>query len=348
MWPLLKMPTSRSMLLGTAMVTICHNESTFTVRALIDSGSEATFISNSLQKRLHLASKKVSARVSGLNNTISGRVQLVCSITIGSPRNKSLRVEAEEFVPPKLTGLLLSRSINSSIIKGLSNIPLADNNFYTSQKVDLLIGADLYPKIIVNGVKSKMFGSLVAQRIVFGWVLTGSVPSEETKINSTITQQRTQNHFCSVKITNFIPKQQQQRKHHHQQQHNSNQRNRNALAEPEITDRPLSLVNQWKKLKALSQHFCQRWKTKYLKELQKRKKWKHSQQNVQVDDLVVVRDENLPPNEWRVGSINKVYPGLDQRVRVVDIQTQRGLICRPQKDCHCTQSMLISYYKFTR
>uniref|UniRef100_A0A0K8UE80 Peptidase A2 domain-containing protein n=1 Tax=Bactrocera latifrons TaxID=174628 RepID=A0A0K8UE80_BACLA len=85
-------PTSRSMLLGTAMVTICHNKSAFTVRALIDSGSEATFLSNSLQKRLHLASKKVSARVSGLNNTVSGRVQSVCAITIGSPRNKSLSV----------------------------------------------------------------------------------------------------------------------------------------------------------------------------------------------------------------------------------------------------------------
>ncbi|XP_049307236.1 box A-binding factor-like [Bactrocera dorsalis] len=174
-------PTSRSMLLGTAMVTICHNESTFTVRALIDWGSEATFVSNSLQKRLHLATKKVSARVSGLNNTVSGRVQSVCSITIGSPRNKDLKLEAEALVLPKLTGLLPSRSINSSIVKRLPNIPLADNNFYTSQKVDLLIGADLYPKIILNGVKSKIFGSLVAQHTVFGWILTGSVPSEETK-----------------------------------------------------------------------------------------------------------------------------------------------------------------------
>ncbi|XP_049316322.1 uncharacterized protein LOC125779271 [Bactrocera dorsalis] len=174
-------PTSRNMLLGTAMVTICHNESTFTVRALIDSGSEATFVSNSLQKRLHLATKKVSARVSGLNNTVSGQVQSVCSISIGSPRNKGLKLEAEALVLPKLTGLLPSRSINSSILKRLPNIPLADNNFHTSQKVDLLIGADLYPKIILNVVKLKISGSLVAQRTVFGWIITGSVPSEETK-----------------------------------------------------------------------------------------------------------------------------------------------------------------------
>ncbi|XP_049301837.1 uncharacterized protein LOC125775364 [Bactrocera dorsalis] len=225
-------PTSRSMLLGTAMVTICHNESTFAVRALIDSGSEATFVSNSLQKRLHLATKKVSARVLGLNNTVSGQVQSVCSITIGSPRNKGLKLEAEALVLPKLTGLLPSRSINSSILKRLPNIPLADNNFYTSQKVDLLIGADLYPKIILNGVKSKIFGSLVAQRTVFGWIFTGSVPSEETKINgkgdgqnSTMTQQQTQNHFCSKINTNFIFLQQKPRQQHQQQQQQQDQTN---------------------------------------------------------------------------------------------------------------------------
>ncbi|XP_049306026.1 uncharacterized protein LOC125776629 isoform X2 [Bactrocera dorsalis] len=214
-------PTSRSMLLGTAIVTICHNESTFTARALIDSGSEATFVSNSFQKRLNLTSKKVSARVSGLNNTVSGRVQSVCSITIGSPRNKSLRLEAEALVLPKLTGLLPSRSIKPSIVKRLPNIPLADNNFHTSQKVDLLIGADLYPKTILNGVKSKIFGSLVAQRTVFGWVLTGSVPSEETKINGKGDRQNstiTQNHFCRVNNTNFIFTQQKQHQQKHQLQ----------------------------------------------------------------------------------------------------------------------------------
>ncbi|XP_049306025.1 uncharacterized protein LOC125776629 isoform X1 [Bactrocera dorsalis] len=225
-------PTSRSMLLGTAMVTICHNESTFTVRALIDSGSEATFVSNSLQKRLLLATKTVSARVSGLNNTVSGQVQSVCSITIGSPRNKSLRLEAEALVLPKLTGLLPSRSINSSILKRLPNIPLADNNFHTSQKVDLLIGADLYPKIILNGVKLKISGSLVAQRTVFGWIITGSVPSEETKVtgkdhkqNSTIIQQQTQNHFCRENNSNSISIQQKPHQHRQQQQQQQDQTN---------------------------------------------------------------------------------------------------------------------------
>uniref|UniRef100_A0A0A1XQH6 Protein dopey-1 homolog n=1 Tax=Zeugodacus cucurbitae TaxID=28588 RepID=A0A0A1XQH6_ZEUCU len=316
-------PTSQSMLLGTAMVTICHNENTFTVRALIDSGSEGTFITSSLQKRLNLTSRKVSARVSGLNNTVSGRVQTVCSITIGSPRNKGLKLEAEALVLPKLTGLLPSRSINPSIVKRLPNIPLADNNFHTSQKVDLLIGGDIYPKIILNGVKSKIFGSLIAQRTVFGWILTGSVPSEETKNKPTYVT-----YFNEVSLDNQLSKFQELE---------------------EIPKKPFFTVEEQYCDRLYSKTTIRNSEARYIVSLpfkvipaettfgasrhialkQKRKKWKHSQQNVQVNDLVVVRAKNLPPNEWRLGRITKIYPGMDQRVRVVDIKTQRGLICKP-------------------
>lgn len=82
-------------------------------------------------------------------------------------------------------------------------------------------------------------------------------------------------------------------------------------------------------LKAIHQHFCARWKNEYLKELQKRHKWKSPEINVTENTLVVVREENLPPNCWRLGRVTKVYHGSDNRVRVADVRTQRGVITRP-------------------
>ena len=66
-----------------------------------------------------------------------------------------------------------------------------------------------------------------------------------------------------------------------------------------------------------------------MKELQKRTKWQISHPNVEVNDLVVIRDENLPPNSWRLGRISQLYPGRVNLVRVVDLQTERGVITRP-------------------
>ncbi|XP_036346348.1 uncharacterized protein LOC118755629 isoform X1 [Rhagoletis pomonella] len=102
-----------------------------------------------------------------------------------------------------------------------------------------------------------------------------------------------------------------------------------ALAEPEINENPMSIVNRWQKIKAIHQTFCRRWKAEYLKELQKRVKWHSPQRNLEVDDLVVVKEDNLPPNEWRLGRVIRVFSGQDSRVRVVEIRTARGIITRP-------------------
>lgn len=67
--------SSRGVLLGTAMVKICHMGMTYEARALIDSGSEGTFISERLFNVLKLPFKRSYAKVSGLNNTVSVEVQ---------------------------------------------------------------------------------------------------------------------------------------------------------------------------------------------------------------------------------------------------------------------------------
>lgn len=73
-----------------------------------------------------------------------------------------------------------------------------------------------------------------------------------------------------------------------------------APVEPDISDENLSLANRWKCLRIISQPFCQRWKSEYLKELHRRSKWKYQKDNVQVNDLVVIKDEKcrLMNGEW--------------------------------------------------
>ncbi|XP_070142317.1 uncharacterized protein [Drosophila kikkawai] len=56
-----------AVLLGTAMIDVCHLGKTYRARALIDSGSEATFISERLFNRMKLPFRNIQAEVSGLN-----------------------------------------------------------------------------------------------------------------------------------------------------------------------------------------------------------------------------------------------------------------------------------------
>ncbi|XP_043659682.1 uncharacterized protein LOC122624258 [Drosophila teissieri] len=101
-----------------------------------------------------------------------------------------------------------------------------------------------------------------------------------------------------------------------------------AVAEPEVKEGPSSIINRWRRLKALNQQFCLRWKEEYLKELHKRNKWKFPTRDLQAGDMVVIKEENLPSNEWRLGRIQVVCPGVDGNVRVADALTARGVVRR--------------------
>ncbi|XP_059049420.1 uncharacterized protein LOC131844524 [Achroia grisella] len=62
----------------------------------------------------------------------------------------------------------------------LQNIKLADPQFNRPNKIDILLGADVYSQIIKEGVKRAPMGTLVAQCTTFGWILSGIVNSESS------------------------------------------------------------------------------------------------------------------------------------------------------------------------
>ncbi|XP_068147830.1 uncharacterized protein [Drosophila tropicalis] len=102
-----------------------------------------------------------------------------------------------------------------------------------------------------------------------------------------------------------------------------------SFTEPEIKDLVPPIINRWQRLKAESQHFCTRWKEEYLKELHKQNMWQFPCKNLEVGDLVVLKDDILPFNEWRLGRIHQTYSGSVGNVRVVDLLTSRGFVKRP-------------------
>ncbi|XP_065370999.1 uncharacterized protein LOC135963153 [Calliphora vicina] len=102
-----------------------------------------------------------------------------------------------------------------------------------------------------------------------------------------------------------------------------------APPEVEVLEAPISILNRWQRVKALNQRLCARWKDEYLKDLQKRNKWKYVRKDMQIGDMVVIREDNLPTNEWRLGRVDKLNIGKDGHVRVVELRTARGSIVRP-------------------
>ncbi|GBP06483.1 hypothetical protein EVAR_4610_1 [Eumeta japonica] len=84
---------------------------------------------------------------------------------------------------------------------------------------------------------------------------------------------------------------------------------------------------QWRASQALAEMFWQRWLREYLPTLQRRHKW------TEATDQSRRRGRHhrpaLPRNTWPRGIVERVYPGIDGQVRVVDIRTAHGRLRRP-------------------
>ena len=48
-----------------------------------------------------------------------------------------------------------------------------------------------------------------------------------------------------------------------------------------------------------------------------------------VGDIVLIKTENEPRNEWLMGRVTKVYPDEEGIVRSILLKTQRGAMERP-------------------
>lgn len=65
---------------------------------------------------------------------------------------------------------------------------------------------------------------------------------------------------------------------------------------------------QWQHVQSLANAFWKRWRHEYLSMLQPRKKWINDKDNVQVGDVVLLKDDLAKRNEWPIGLITKTIP----------------------------------------
>lgn len=79
-------------------------------------------------------------------------------------------------------------------------------------------------------------------------------------------------------------------------------------------------VKRWKRVQYLVDQFWSRWKNEYVHQLQSRSKWQDKRRNVQIGDIVVLKEENLPRNMWKMGKVVSVNVSDDQCVRSVKLQ----------------------------
>ena len=86
---------------------------------------------------------------------------------------------------------------------------------------------------------------------------------------------------------------------------------------------------RWRRVQHLSNEFWSRWRREYLNQIQSRSKWQSKQRNINVRDVVIVKNDHESRNMWKMGIVVETYPSEDGNVRKVNIRQNGSIYLRP-------------------
>lgn len=86
---------------------------------------------------------------------------------------------------------------------------------------------------------------------------------------------------------------------------------------------------RWRHSQVLADHFWKHFLTHYLPGLQARQKWRTEAAELQVGEVVMIVDNQLPRALWPVGKVVQVFPGADKRIRSAEVAVKDKKYVRP-------------------
>ena len=140
-------------------------------RALLDSASSSSFVSERLVKSLCLPRIHQTTTICGVAGLTRNSLQSLTNLTISSPRT-NCKVNITAIVVPRVTCDLPVHPVPTWT--HLNDVPLADPHFGTPGRIDILFGVDVFTSSLLHGRRIGPPGTPAAFETVFGWVLAGS------------------------------------------------------------------------------------------------------------------------------------------------------------------------------
>ncbi|XP_073963739.1 LOW QUALITY PROTEIN: uncharacterized protein [Choristoneura fumiferana] len=169
-------------LLATALVPVKDDVGNITVlRALVDHGSQATFISERAAQTLRVTRTPVTGTITGIGSTTTS-VKHSAEVELLSRHDASFQVKIKLYImSTRLTAKLPSSTISTNTWPHLQGLVLADPSFNQPGRVDMLLGVDVCAQIMKSEVIKGPPGTPCAQNTSLGWILFGNVQHDEKR-----------------------------------------------------------------------------------------------------------------------------------------------------------------------
>ena len=147
-------------------------------RAFIDPRAAMSLISSKVAQQLKLPLTKTQLQFSAVLATPCKSVKHITNLSVSTLQGGAA-VSVRAAVVPKVTGDIPAKEIDPvDNLPHLVGLGLADPTFYLPGKVDILLGSEVYPQLMVrNPLITGDASEPAAQETIFGWAIIGPVRS---------------------------------------------------------------------------------------------------------------------------------------------------------------------------
>ncbi|XP_055605572.1 uncharacterized protein LOC129753751 [Uranotaenia lowii] len=197
---------SSTVLLSTAVVMIEDGYgNSIPARALLDSGSQLCFMTERISQSLKLRRYRHHLPVNGIGQSTTCSTQSVIA-SIGS-RYTNYRSTLKFHVLPKVTSGLPEKKFNITSWKIPPGLNIADHDFQNPGNIDLILGAEIFYDLLLEGQHKLNDVGPVLQNTKLGWIVSGKVFNENQVQNLAIQHDvmLTNNHMLLIWSNNPEP-----------------------------------------------------------------------------------------------------------------------------------------------
>ncbi|XP_076289809.1 uncharacterized protein LOC143213641 [Lasioglossum baleicum] len=186
-------------LLATARLKIrASSGRTTIVRALLDQGSEVTLVTENLAQLLRAKKTRRNVTISAVGGAHVETVRSSVEIHVSPVHSTTPSLVTTALVMPTLTAYNAQCTADPSSFQHLRDLQWADPVPTNSESIQMILGADLYGDVILDGIRKGRQGQPIAQNSIFGWVISGPIPSSSVDRDGSST---TNSSFSCVEVS---------------------------------------------------------------------------------------------------------------------------------------------------
>ncbi|KAJ0169269.1 hypothetical protein K1T71_015153 [Dendrolimus kikuchii] len=134
-------------------------------------------MTSDLHQKLNLPYSHINESILGINNGTS-HINKMCFVPMMS-LSGDFATNLKCFVLPSLTDNVPSRSVDLRELNIPTNLPLADPSFHEPAAIDIILGADIFWKVIGTQKLNLGFGKPILCETKLGWIVSGPIINKQ-------------------------------------------------------------------------------------------------------------------------------------------------------------------------